>query len=69
MYCVNGEMIIRKRASDFIDNDIPRVWDDKNCDGEWDHQEEMTVMASDFERQMKNLKANLFFYFDIGMIH
>ena len=51
---------------DFIDTDIPRVWDDKNGDGEWDHQEEMTVMASDFERQMKNLKANLFFYYDIS---
>ena len=51
---------------DFFDPDVPTVWDDKNGDQEWDHVEEMTVMTSDFERQMRNIKANLFFYYDFN---
>ena len=43
----------------------PNMFNDKNNDGEWDHAEEITVMTSEFEREMTNLKANTSFYYDL----
>ena len=50
----------------FFDETIPQVWDDKNNDGQWDHAEQIEVMDSDFERTLKNAKANLQFFYEIS---
>ena len=50
----------------FLDETIPQVWDDKNNDGQWDHAEQIEVMDSDFERTLKNSKANLQFFYEIS---
>ena len=50
----------------FLDETIPQVWDDKNNDGQWDHAEQIEVMDSDFERTLKNAKANLQFFYEIS---
>ena len=50
----------------FFDESIPEVWDDKNNDGQWDHKEEISVMTSEFERTLKNTKANIQFFYDIS---
>ncbi len=50
----------------FLDESIPEVWDDKNNDGQWDHKEEISVMTSDFERSLRNTKANIQFFYDIS---
>ena len=51
---------------DFFDPTIPQVWDDKNNDGQWDYVETVDVMDSDFERKLRNMKANLHFYYELS---
>ena len=51
---------------DFFDPSIPEVWDDINGDGQWDYVETIDVMDSDFERKLRNTKANLHFYYELS---
>tara|TARA_B100000886_G_scaffold97046_1_gene64399 strand:- start:4005 stop:6929 length:2925 start_codon:yes stop_codon:yes gene_type:complete len=51
---------------DFFDPSIPEVWDDINGDGQWDYAETIDVMDSDFERNLRNTKANLHFYYELS---
>ena len=51
---------------DFFDPSIPEVWDDINGDGQWDYSETIDVMDSDFERNLRNTKANLHFYYELS---
>ena len=51
---------------DFFDPSIPEVWDDINSDGQWDYVETINVMDSDFERKLRNTKANLHFYYELS---
>ena len=51
---------------DFFDPSLPVVWDDVNGDGQWDYVETIDVMDSDFERKLRNTKANLHFYYELS---
>ena len=51
---------------DFFDPSQPDVWDDINGDGQWDYVETVNVMDSDFERKLRNTKANLHFYYELS---
>ena len=51
---------------DFFDPSIPEIWDDINGDGQWDYVETIDVMDSDFERKLRNTKANLHFYYELS---
>mgnify|MGYP001185630727 FL=1 len=50
----------------FFDSSQPEIWDDINGDGEWDYVETIDVMDSDFERELRNTKANLHFYYELS---
>ena len=50
----------------FFDPSTPEVWDDINGDGQWDYVETIDVMDSDFERKLRNTKANLHFYYELS---
>ena len=43
---------------------LPSAWNDKNYDGKWQHAEQMTVMNTNFEREMIRRKVNMAFYYD-----
>jgi outer membrane receptor for ferrienterochelin and colicins len=50
----------------FFDPSTPEVWDDINGDGQWDYVETIDVMDSEFERKLRNTKANLHFYYELS---
>jgi len=70
-YNMDGEITLPGFHEDvqfwnFWDETQPEVWDDKNGDNEWDHAEQIEVMDSDFERTLKNTKANLQFFYELS---
>ncbi len=72
-YSMDGEITdIESHESvtfwEFWDVNVPEAWDDKNNDGGWDHVEEITVMDSEFERQMRNIKLNIQLWYEISDI-